>query len=164
MRTAMNEYAVAKWLHILSSTVLFGTGLGSAYYMLFTSLVARRSGGDARAVAVVVRHVVHADWWFTSTTIVFQPLSGLWLVHLAGYPLASTWIVASFGLYLLAGACWLPVVWMQLRMRDLAEAAAATGAPLPALYFRYLTRWTLLGIPAFVALVVVFWLMVAKPA
>jgi uncharacterized membrane protein len=156
------EYLVAKWLHILSSTLLFGTGLGSAYYMLFTSLASRRSG-DPKPVAVVVRYVVLADWLFTTTTIVFQPLSGWYLMHLAGYPLTTRWIVVSFALYLLAGACWLPVVWIQIRMRDMAEAAVARGEPLPPRYWTYLSRWVALGIPAFLALVVVFYLMVAKP-
>ena len=153
------DYVVVKWLHILSSTVLFGTGLGSAYYMFFTSL-----SRQAAATAVVVRQVVWADWLFTTTTIVFQPLSGLYLAHLAGLPLSTPWIAWSFALYLLAGACWLPVVWLQIRMRGLAETAAASGQPLPARYFRLLKVWTALGVPAFLALVVVFYLMVTKPA
>jgi uncharacterized membrane protein len=153
------EYLVVKWVHILSSTFLFGTGIGSAFYMLFTSI-----SKDVRAIAVVSRHVVLADWIFTSTTVVLQPLTGFYLVHLAGYPLGSTWIAWSLGLYLLAGACWLPVVWIQLKMRDMAQVAARTDTALPALYWRYLRIWTALGIPAFFALIVVFWLMVAKPA
>ncbi len=153
------DYMVVKWLHILSSTFLFGTGIGSAFYMLFTSL-----SRDVRAIAVVSRHVVLADWMFTATTGVIQPLTGLYLVHLAGYPLHSTWIVWTIALYLLAGACWLPVVWIQLKMRDMAQAAVREGADtLPQQYWRYLRIWTALGIPAFFALVVVFWLMVAKP-
>jgi uncharacterized membrane protein len=152
------SYEVAKWLHILSSTILFGTGIGSAYYMFFTSLA-----GDARTVAHVVRLVVVADWVFTTTTIVFQPLSGLWLAHLAHMPLASRWLVWTFVLYLVAGACWIPVVFIQIRMRRLAEAAAAANAPLPDAYRRLFRWWTALGVPAFVSLVVVFWLMVAKP-
>ena len=152
-------YLIVKWLHILSSTVLFGTGLGSAYYMFFASRT-----GDARTVAHVVRHVVIADWLFTTTTIVFQPLSGLLLAHLAQFPLTSRWILWSFVLYFVAGACWLPVVAIQIRMRRLAEAAAARGEPLPDAYRRYLRIWTALGFPAFIALVIVFYLMVAKPA
>jgi len=152
------SYLVAKWLHILSSTLLFGTGLGSAYYMFFASRTR-----DARTIATVVRHVVVADWLFTTTTIVFQPLSGLYMAHLAGIPWTTRWILWSFALYGLAGACWLPVVWMQIRMRDMAIAAARSGAALPDLYWTYLRRWTALGVPAFVALVIVFWLMVAKP-
>ncbi|RZL40019.1 MAG: DUF2269 domain-containing protein [Rubrivivax sp.] len=153
------EYLVVKWLHILSSTLLFGTGLGSAYYMFFASLTR-----EPRAVAVVVRQVVWADWLFTTTTIVFQPASGLYLAHLAGFPLSTPWIAWSFALYFLAGACWLPVVWIQIRMRRMAEAAVAAGEALPARYFSLFKVWTALGVPAFLALVVVFWLMVAKPS
>jgi uncharacterized membrane protein len=119
--------------------------------------------GDAATVAHVVRHVVVADWLFTTTTIVFQPLSGLYLAHLAQLPLKSAWIFWSFVLYFVAGACWIPVVLLQIRMRRLAEAAARERAPLPAEYRRLLGVWTALGVPAFVALVIVFWLMVAKP-
>lgn len=153
------EYLTVKWLHVLSSTFLFGTGIGSAFYMLFTSL-----SRDVRAIAVVSRHVVLADWIFTATSGIVQPLTGLYLMHLAGYPWTSTWILWSVGLYLLAGACWLPVVWIQYRMRDMAQVAAREQAALPPAYWRYLRLWVGLGIPAFFALVIVFWLMVAKPA
>ncbi|WP_119156006.1 DUF2269 family protein [Caldimonas tepidiphila] len=153
------EYQIAKWLHILSSTLLFGTGIGSAYYMLTASLTR-----DVRAIAVVVRKVVLADWLFTTTTIVFQPLSGFYLAHLAGFPLTSRWLMWTYALYLLAGACWLPVVWMQIRMRDMAEQAVRSGGELPPLYWRMMRWWVALGIPAFFALVVVFWLMVVKPS
>jgi uncharacterized membrane protein len=153
------EYLVVKWLHILSSTFLFGTGIGSAFYMLFTSI-----SRDVRAIAVVSRNVVLADWIFTATTVVIQPVTGIYMIHLAGYPWTSTWILWSIGLYFLAGACWLPVVWIQLKMRDMAQIAARDNTELPAQYWRYLRVWVALGIPAFFALVVVFWLMVAKPA
>ena len=152
------DYVIVKWLHILSSTFLFGTGIGSAFYMLFTSI-----SRDVRAIAVVSRYVVLADWMFTSTTVVLQPLTGFYMIHLAGFPLTSTWIVWSIGLYLLAGVCWLPVVWIQLRMRDMAQLAARTNTDLSDQYWRYLRIWVTLGIPAFFALVVVFYLMVAKP-
>jgi uncharacterized membrane protein len=151
-------YLTLKWLHILSSTLLFGTGLGSAFYLCFASRT-----GDARVVATVATHVVIADWLFTATTVVFQPLSGLWMAHLAGLPLSTRWIAASLALYVLAGSCWLPVVWMQIRMRDLARAASAANAPLPPRYWLYQRRWVALGWPAFIALVIVFWLMVVKP-
>jgi uncharacterized membrane protein len=152
------EYLIVKWLHILSSTFLFGTGIGSAFYMLFTSL-----SRDVRAIAVVSRYVVLADWIFTTTTIVIQPVTGLYMMHLAGMPLKTPWIMWSFALYFLAGACWLPVVWIQLKMRDMAQVAARDNTPLPDRYWRYLKIWTALGIPAFFALVIVFYLMVAKP-
>ena len=152
-------YEIGKWLHILSSTLLFGTGLGSAYYMFFASLTR-----DPRTICNVVRLVVIADWAFTTTTIIFQPLSGFYLVHLAGFPLTSRWIVWTTVLYFVAGACWIPVVFIQIRMRRLAQQAAAAGSELPADYDRLLRWWVALGIPAFVSLVIVFYLMVAKPA
>jgi uncharacterized membrane protein len=151
-------YLIVKWLHILSSTVLFGTGLGSAFYMFFASRT-----GDARVVAKVVGLVVIADFIFTTPAIVVQPLTGYWLMHIAGFPFATPWIAWSIALYLLAGAAWLPVVWMQIRMRDMAAAAASAGTALPARYFQFLRLWVALGVVAFLALVVVFYLMVAKP-
>jgi uncharacterized membrane protein len=153
------DYLVAKWLHILSSTLLFGTGIGSAFQMLLASL-----NRQPQAVAVVVRQVVWADWLFTATSIVLQPASGLYLLHVLQLPLSTPWVLWSIALYLLAGGCWLPVVWLQMRMRRLAEAAAAAGEGLPPLYFHYLRCWAALGVPAFVALLAIFWLMVAKPA
>ena len=151
-------YVVVKLLHVLSSTILFGTGIGSAYYMFFTSL-----SGDARSVARVIGLVVVADWVFTLTTIVLQPVTGLFLAHLAQIPLTSRWILWSTVLYFVAGACWIPVVMIQIRMHRLARAAAADDAPLPDAYRRLFRWWTALGVPAFVALVIVFYLMVAKP-
>jgi uncharacterized membrane protein len=152
------DYVVLKWLHILSSTLLFGTGLGSAWYMLFATV-----SRDVRAIAVVTRYVVIADWLFTATTAVIQPATGLYMVHLAGYPLRSHWLLWSIALYVLAGACWLPVVWLQMRLRDLAAAAARDGSALPPLYWRYFKTWVALGIPAFIAFVFIFWFMVSKP-
>ena len=153
------DYVTVKWLHILSSTLLFGTGIGSAFYLLFASL-----SRDIRAIAVVTRHVVLADWLFTATTAVLQPLTGYYLMKLAGIPFHTRWIMWSFALYGLAIACWLPVVWLQMRLRDLANAAARDNTALPAHYWRYFKAWVLLGFPAFFAFLAVFYLMVAKPA
>ena len=152
------DYVVVKWLHILSSTFLFGTGIGSAWYMLFANL-----SGDVRAIAVVARNVVIADWVFTATTAVIQPATGFYMIHLAGYPLDSTWIRWSIALYVLAGACWLPVVWIQMRLRDLSAEAVRNDTDLPPQYWRYFKTWVALGVPAFAAFIVIFWLMVAKP-
>jgi uncharacterized membrane protein len=152
------DYITVKWLHILSSTILFGTGIGSAFYMLFVSL-----SRDLHAIAVVSRYVVLADWLFTTPTIIIQPLTGFYLMHLAGFPLSASWIVWSIVLYFVAGACWLPVVWLQMKMRDFARHAVENNTALPATFWRYLTIWVLLGIPAFLGLVIVFYLMVAKP-
>lgn len=153
------EYVVVKWLHILSSTVLFGTGLGSAFYMYTTN-----RAGDPRVVAVVARTVVLADWLFTTPTAILQPLTGAWLVHLAGYPWTSAWILWSIALYVLAGACWLPVVWLQIQMARIAEQAVRERNELPARFRRYHRIWTALGWPAFLAFVGIFYLMAAKPA
>ena len=153
------EYLAIKWLHILSATLMFGTGFGTAFYMFFVNRT-----GNVQAIAVVTRLVAKADWWFTTPSVIVQPLSGFWMIHLAGFPLSSRWIVWSFALYLLAGACWLPVVWLQLKMRDMAAHAAANGAQLPEHYWRYEKIWTVLGFPAFIGLLVVYWLMVHKPA
>lgn len=152
------DYVVVKWLHILSSTFLFGTGIGSAWYMLFANL-----SRDVRAIAVVARNVVIADWVFTATTAIIQPATGFYMIHLAGYPLDSTWIRWSIALYILAGACWLPVVWIQMRLRDLSAEAVRNDTALPPLYWRYFKTWVALGVPAFAAFIVIFWLMVAKP-
>jgi uncharacterized membrane protein len=152
------EYLLAKWVHIVSSTLLFGTGLGSAFYMFFASRTR-----DPRIVATVVKYVVIADWCFTTPTVILQPLSGFYMVHLAGYPLTSTWLLWSMILFLVAGAAWLPVVWMQIQMRRMAQQSLANGAALPEQYWRYLRGWVALGIVAFVALVIVFYLMVLKP-
>lgn len=153
------EFLWLKWLHILSATVLFGTGLGIAFF----KWSADRSG-DVRAIAVVMRRVVLADWLFTTTSVIVQPLTGVWLALLAGYPLTRGWVAWSLALYALAGLCWLPVVWLQLRMRDMAVRAAAEGGALPARYHRYARIWFWLGIPAFAALIVVYYLMVFRPA
>lgn len=153
------DYVIVKWLHVLSSTLLFGTGIGSAWYMLTASL-----SRQPQAVAVVVRHVVLADWLFTATTLVFQPLSGWYLAWRIGLPLGTPWVAWSFVLYAVAGVCWLPVVVLQMRMRDLARDAVARGEALPPRYFTYLRVWIVLGVPALLALLAVFYLMVAKPA
>lgn len=153
------EYVLVKTLHVIASTILFGTGIGSAFYMLLASLQR-----DAAIAHFVVRRVVLADWLFTTPAVIVQPATGLYLVHLAGFPLSATWLWLSIALYLVAGACWLPVVWIQIRMHKLAAEAASHGSPLPDAYRRYFRIWFALGVPAFLALVVVFYLMVAKPA
>ena len=155
----MQLYLLVKWLHIISATILFGFGAGTAWYFWNAHLT-----GDARLIARVGRMVVRADWIFTGTSGVVQPLSGLWLIHLAGYPLTAPWLVAAYGLYALAFACWAPVVWLQIRATRLAEAAWARGEPLGAEYRRLMRWWFALGWPAFMGLLGVFWLMVARPA
>jgi len=152
------EYGLIKTLHILSATLLFGSGLGTAYFMWRANRTR-----DAHIIAAVARHVVSADWLFTLPTIIFQPLSGAWLAQAAGYPW-NGWVGVSLLLYGIAGICWLPVVWLQLRMRDLATHADRRGQALPPGYWRYAKIWLGLGVPAFAALVGVFFLMVLKSA
>jgi uncharacterized membrane protein len=153
------DYLVVKFVHVLSSTLLFGTGLGSAFYMFLTNRTR-----NVRAIAVVTRRVVWADWLFTTPTAIIQPATGLYMVHLAGMPWTSHWIAWSLALYVFAGACWLPVVWLQLRMAEMAERAAAESADLPPRFWRYDRIWTALGFPAFFAFIAIFWLMVTKTA
>jgi uncharacterized membrane protein len=151
------DYVVLKWLHILSSTVLFGTGIGSAFYLLVTTL-----GRDARTVAAVAGWVVVADWLFTTTSAVVQPLTGWLLVRSAGMPWQQPWLQASIGLYVLAIACWLPVVVIQLRLRDEARRNAGAGQALSRRYWGLFAWWVALGAVAFVAFLAIFWLMVSK--
>jgi len=139
--------------------LLVGTGFGTAFFLFY----ANRSGVVA-AQAVVSRLVIRADWWFTTPAIVLQPASGLWMVHLMGLPLTTPWLLWTLVLYGVAGLCWLPVVWLQLRMSPMAQTAHAAGQPLPARYWRYARWWERLGYPAFIAMLVIYYLMVAKPA
>jgi uncharacterized membrane protein len=154
----MDAYVAVKMIHILSGAVLFGTGMGIAFFMVWAN-----RGRDAAAVAQVAGTVVVADALFTAVAVVVQPLSGLALIHLQGYVLTEPWLLWAYGLYVLTGACWLPVVAIQIRLRDLARAAAATGAPLPQQYDRLYRVWLALGFPAFAAVVGIYWLMIAKP-
>ena len=151
-------YLALRTLHIVSATILFGTGLGSAFYLW----MAHRSG-DPRSIATVSRHVVIADFLFTAPAAVVQPLSGVALAWLGGVDLRAPWLVAAYLLYALAGACWLPVIGLQIRIRDLVAAAIADAHPLPPAYRRCIALWFALGWPAFGAFLVIFWLMVAKP-
>lgn len=154
----MSIYLLLKCLHIVSSTILFGTGIGIAFFKWVTD-----RSGDVRAIRLSSERTVLADWLFTSPAVIVQPLSGLAMAHLAGYPIMGGWLAYSVVLYVIAGCCWLPVVWLQLRMRALAREADDARTPLPSQYWMYARCWFWLGVPAFMALIVVFWLMVAKP-
>lgn len=151
------DYLVLKWVHILSSTILFGAGVGSAFHLFASSL--RRRIGD---VANSSRNVVLADWLLTTPAAVVQPATGVWLVHQMGLPYSTPWVAWSLGLYAVAIACWLPVVAIQIRMKNVAEEAERAGAPLPAAYDRMFHWWTGLGFAAFFLFLLIFWLMVTK--
>ena len=155
----MNSYLLLKTLHILSSVLMVGTGFGSAFYLFF----ANRSG-NVQAQAVVSRLVVRADWWFTTPAIIIQPVSGVALMLMAGWPWHTPWLLLSILLYAVAGACWLPVVAIQIRMARIAAAAAEQNqTSLPGEYRQLARRWEALGYPAFVAMLLVYYLMVNKP-
>ena len=154
----MDAYTLLKWVHILSSTVLFGFGAGTAYYFFMAHL-----SRDARTIARVGTMVVTADWIFTGTSGIVQPVSGFFLAKTVGYDMGASWLVATYILYVIAFACWAPVVWLQIRARDLAVIAARDSTALPPEYFRVMRWWFVLGWPAFLGLTGVFWLMVAKP-
>ncbi|MBR9829796.1 MAG: DUF2269 domain-containing protein [Oceanospirillales bacterium] len=154
----MSIYLILKWAHILSAFLLFGTGLGSAFYKFMSY-----RGGQVPAIAETDRLVVLADWLFTTPTILVQPLTGVAMLWLVGLPLTTPWVLLTFALYLLAGICWLPVVWLQLRMKALSRQAVVEGTPLPAIYHHYSSYWLWLGVPAFAAMMGVVGLMVFKP-
>ncbi len=151
-------YLWVKWIHILSSTLLLGTGLGIAFFMLRAH---RR--GDPVLIAGTASTVVIADVCFTAPAVLVQLSTGLWLAHLSGMPLSMFWLKTALLLFFVVGACWLPVLWLQLRARDLAQAAVTAGTALPPAYFRVMRWWFWLGWPAFFAVVAIFWLMVFKP-
>ena len=155
----MELYLFVKWVHVVSSTILFGFGAGTAWYFWNAHLT-----GDPAIIARVGRMVVKADWIFTGTSGIVQPVSGVLLVHLAGYSLLEPWLLLTYGLYLLAIMCWLPVVWLQIKAQRLAQSALENGEPLGVSYRRAMWLWFALGWPAFLGLVGVFWLMVARPA
>lgn len=149
----MDPDLIARWLHILSSTVLFGTGIGTAFQM-----VRAMASRDGRIIHSTASSVVLADWIFTTPAGIAQPLTGLWLIYLQGWSLTEPWLVVTYALYSLAFVCWAPVVHLQMRIRDLTA-----GGDLPDTAIRAYRIWFALGWPAFLALIGVFWLMVAKP-
>ena len=148
-----------RWAHIIGATVLFGTGAGIAFFML----MAQRTG-RAELVAHVADTVVIADTIFTATAVIVQPITGVLLAQAVGWPLSEGWIVASLLLYVVTGLFWLPVVWIQIRIRNLARRAAAENAPLPAEEKRLFRIWFACGFPAFAAVLAILWLMVTRPA
>jgi uncharacterized membrane protein len=151
-------YFILKFLHVIGGSVLLGTGAGIAFFMLMAHL-----GGRPAVIAGVARIVVLADFVFTATAVVVQPITGVLLVRNVGYSFSDAWIFWSIVLYLVTGAFWLPVVWMQMRLRDLATAAANAGAELPREYHRLFWTWFAFGFPAFAAVVAIFWLMISRP-
>ncbi|MBL4772629.1 MAG: DUF2269 domain-containing protein [Alcanivoracaceae bacterium] len=150
-------YLTLKYFHIISSILLFGTGLGSAFYKWMAD-----RNGNTDNIAITNKNVVLADWLFTTPTVIFQPISGIWMAGIIGLPLTTPWIMISLILYTIAGLCWLPVVYLQIKMQKISAQAMQSNTPLPNKYWWYTKIWFALGIPAFMAMVLVVFLMVFK--
>ena len=154
----MTSYFLVKYLHVLGAIVILGTGTGIAFFML----MAHRSR-DTAFIARTAATVVIADMLFTLTAIILQPVSGGVLMALSQTAFAERWLAASLGLYVVAGLFWIPVIFMQIEMRNLARKAQAEGLPLPPRYFALFRRWCWFGIPGFGSVMIILWLMIAKP-
>lgn len=154
----MAAVEVLRWLHVIGAAALLGTGAGIAFFML----IAHRTG-DAAFIAGTARTVVLADWLFTLSAVIAQPVTGYLLAREIGWPLSEGWIVWSLGLYVMVGLFWLPVVRIQMRMQRLAAETAASGGVLPAAYHRLFRLWFACGFPAFAGVLAIFWLMLNRP-
>lgn len=151
-------YIWLKYLHILSSTVLFGTGIGTASVMLYAYYQE-----DIKVKAAIYRYVVLVDWFFTGISGIVQPLTGFILVYLAGYALTSAWIMGSIIGYIITAVCWVIVAYLQVKIRNITLQAVNNHSALPQQYDFYFKYWFMLGWPAFFSLLIVFYLMTAKP-
>lgn len=162
----MSLYFFIKLVHIVCAALILGTGIGTAFFMLTAYL-----NGDAAAIRVTSRHVVLADWIFTAPAVVLQFATGLWLTSFLGIAYTSAWFIAALAMFALVGACWLPVVWIQIRLSRLIDASldstgvkdAGAGNALPGRFALLMRAWIALGVPAFTLTLLLFWLMVFKP-
>ncbi|GAA6182147.1 MULTISPECIES: DUF2269 family protein [unclassified Shimia] len=152
-------YEILLFLHVLGATVLLGTGAGIAFFMVMSN-----RSKDPKLIAHVAGIVVFADMVFTASAAIVQPITGYLLAREVGWSLLEGWVLLSLALYILVGAFWLPVVWMQMQMRDLAIAAQSAGVPLPARYHKLYSWWFAFGFPAFGAVLAIVWLMLTKPS
>jgi hypothetical protein len=119
----VDSYLVVKTIHIISATILFGTGLGIAHFHLRSSLakdpVARLFGAGM---------TVSADFLFTLPAVIVQPLSGAWLIWKGGFDWWDYWLTLTYGLYGISAA--------QQTNRGLATTSAVlsyVGKPFTAL-------------------------------
>ena len=154
----MSAYLLLKWIHIMSSVALVGVGFGSAFYLYFINRTK-----NVAAIAEVSRLVVRADYWFTAPTVIIQPISGVAMVSMASYSFTESWLVVTYALFVLAGVCWLPVVWLQIKMAAMAKSAASSNSELAPSYWRYARIWERLGMVAFPATLIIYVMMVFKP-
>ncbi len=154
----MDYVDILKWLHILGAIVLIGTGAGIAFFMV----MAQRTG-KVLVIAHTASIVVVADWLFTASAAIIQPITGTLLAWENGWTLSEPWIIWAFGLYVFVGVFWLPVIWIQHNLRNLAHEALESGAPLPDKYHKLFRIWLSCGFPAFFAILGILWLMVSRP-
>ncbi|WP_341757594.1 DUF2269 domain-containing protein [Candidatus Tisiphia endosymbiont of Ditula angustiorana] len=154
----MDWYSVVKTIHIISSTILFGTGIGIAFFMWWANKT-----GDLAAKVYAARTTVIADFLFTTTSAIIQPISGIILINIVGYDFFDLWLVLTYLGYAITGACWLPVVWIQIQLRNIAVRTLKNNEQLPAQYYKLFNLWFYLGWPAFISLVIIFFLMIFKP-
>ncbi len=148
-----------RWVHVAGACVLLGTGAGIAFFMLMAHLTR-----DAKLIAHTAGVVVITDMLFTASAVVLQPVTGYLLARELGWSLSEGWILLSLGLYVVTGLFWLPVVKIQIVLRDLAREASAEGRALPDRYFHLFRIWVLCGFPAFFAVAGILWLMLARPS
>ncbi len=154
----MDWYLIVKTIHIISSTVLFGTGIGIAFFMFLSYFT-----NNIHEKFYAAHNTVLADYFFTLPAVIIQPATGFWLVWQGGYGWMDLWLTTTYVIYIVAGLCWLPVVWIQIQLKNMTAHAVKTGKPLPARYYKLFKIWFLLGWPAFIGLIAVFFLMVFKP-
>lgn len=154
----MEAYVALKLLHILGASILFGTGLGIAFFMFWADRT-----GDPVTIFATARIVVIADYLFTLLAVILQPITGTMLILKVGYQFTESWIILSIGLFILIGLCWLPVVYLQTRVRDLAKVATIQNSELPPEYHKVMAQWFWLGWPAFIGVIAIFWLMIRRP-
>jgi len=160
MRKKLNmEYLILKTIHILSATILFGTGLGTAFFMWMAYL-----SKDVPTLSNTTRHVILADWFFTTPSVIIQPITGVWLMSILHYSYTSLWFILTIALYLLAGGCWIVVVIIQYRLHYIVKNISKENAVLPATYHLLMRWWFSLGVIAFSAIIIIYWLMVSKMA
>ena len=151
-------YLFIEYLHVLGAIVILGTGTGIAFFMVMAHRTA-----DAAFIAKTAEVVVIADFVFTLSSVLLQPVTGGLLMWLSSTSIIEGWLMTSLVLYAIAGVFWVPVVFMQIEMRDLARISVTGGTPLPPRYFALFRRWFLFGIPGFGSVMAILWLMIAKP-
>ena len=154
----MDPYLIVRTLHIISATILFGTGIGIAFFMLNSHFI-----NNLQQKFFAAKTTVTADYIFTAPAVIIQPLTGFWLISNGGYDPMDLWLKLTYAIYIVAGLCWLPVVWIQIQLKKMIATCLETGEELPPRYDKLFRIWITLGIPAFIGLVAVFFLMVMRP-